>query len=343
MRNFVLSTITVILLSGTVIVGDLALAGPLRDLVKERMIRKMESMPAPVASGVVGQRIEKPGDYTFAIQYGGLTRYYIVHVPKSYRVTAPAPLLLVLHGGGGNMQTQATDEFYKQISKSEAEGFVAIFANGYSRFKSGQLATWNAGTCCAAARDQNIDDVGFIKQVVSNVRAQLNIDKKKIYATGMSNGAMMAYRLACEMSDVFAGIAAVAGTDNTAVCPAGAAVSVLHIHAQDDDHVLFTGGAGEKAFKDKSLISEFVSVPKTVEKWVKRNGCQPQPKRILEKEGAYCDRYVGCHSGSAVQLCVTPTGGHSWPGGKKPRSGCDTKPSTAISANDVMWEFFTRK
>lgn len=343
MQKFIVSIGSIILLSGAIVASELALANPLRDLLKGRAVKKMEDMPAPEATGVVGKKIEKAGDYTFAIQHGGLTRYYIVHVPKSYRVEVPTPLLLAFHGGGGNMQVQATDEFYKQISKSESAGFVAVFANGYSRFKSGKLATWNAGACCAAARDKNIDDVGFIKQVVSNVTAQLNIDKKKIYATGMSNGAMMAYRLACELPDIFSGIAAVAGTDNTVACPAGAAVSVLHIHAQDDDHVLFGGGAGEKAFKDRSLVSEFVSVPKTVEKWVKRNGCQPKPKRILEKDGAYCDRYVGCRSGSAVQLCVTSTGGHSWPGGSKPRSGCDTKPSTAISANDVMWEFFTRK
>ncbi|MBK7889342.1 MAG: poly(3-hydroxybutyrate) depolymerase [Bdellovibrionales bacterium] len=303
----------------------------------------MEAIPAPVVTGVVGKKIEKSGDYTFAIQHGGLTRYYIVHVPKSYRAELPVSLLLVLHGGGGDMQIQATDEFYKQISKSESQGFVAVFANGYSRFKSGKFATWNAGTCCAAARDQNVDDVGFIKQVVTNVREQLNIDEKKIYAAGISNGAMMSYRLACEMSDVFSGIAAVAGTDNTVKCPQGAAVSILHIHAQNDDHVLFAGGAGEKAFKDRSLISEFVSVPKTVEKWVSRNGCKAPPKRILEKDGAYCDRYSGCKANSSVQLCVTATGGHSWPGGKKPRSGSDTKPSTAISANDVMWEFFNRK
>ncbi|MEQ1722916.1 MAG: poly(3-hydroxybutyrate) depolymerase, partial [Pseudobdellovibrio sp.] len=160
-----------------------------------------------------------------------------------------------------------------------------------------------------------------------------------IFATGMSNGAMMAYRLACELPETFAAIAGVAGTDNTTECKSSKPISVLHIHAKDDDHVLFDGGAGKNAFKDRAQINEFTSVKDTIAKWVKINSCNEKPERILEKTGAYCERYTKCKSNTTVQLCVTETGGHSWPGGKKPRN-VGGVPSTAISANDVMWDFF---
>ena len=152
----------------------------------------------------------------------------------------------------------------------------------------------------------------------------------------MSNGGMMSYRLACELPEVFKGIAAVAGTDGTTDCHPSKAVSILHIHAKDDDHVLFNGGAGSKA-AEKSKITDFTSVPATIEKWVKENKCSGI-KRILSVPGAYCDQYTVCKHGAKVQLCVTESGGHSWPGGKKPRGQDET--SKAISANDVIWIFF---
>ncbi len=285
------------------------------------------------------ERIEKPGLYTFQFKQGGLTRQYMVHVPTRYNPAAPAPLLLVMHGGGGNMQLQATESYYHQISKSEAVGFIAVFPNGYSPFQSGKLATWNAGRCCAGARDKNVDDVGFIRELLQRIHLQFNIDKSKVFATGMSNGGMMAFRLACEMPETFRAIAAVAGTDNTVQCTPQTPVSILHIHARDDDHVLFEGGAGA-TFRDKSNVTDFASVPDTIAKWVKLNACQPTPKRVLDKPDAHCERYTGCRNNVSVQLCVTETGGHSWPGGKKPRMFSSGRPSTAIAANDVMWDFF---
>lgn len=149
----------------------------------------------------------------------------------------------------------------------------------------------------------------------------------------------MSYRLACELSDVIKGIAAVAGTDNTVNCTPKNPISVLHIHAKNDDHVLFNGGSGKSLSDNKDKVTDFASVPTTVSKWVKLNACNDVPKRVLEKSGAYCDLYTGCKNGVKVQLCVTETGAHSWPGGEKIRRGAE-ETSKAISANDVMWEFF---
>ncbi|NBW13464.1 MAG: poly(3-hydroxybutyrate) depolymerase, partial [Caulobacteraceae bacterium] len=282
-------------------------------------------------------RITAPIDQDFTLQHGGLTRHYRVHVPPSYTPEQPTPLVLAFHGGGGNMDIQANDRYYGQISKADQLGYIAVFPNGYSRLPGGKLATWNAGACCGAARDQHIDDVGFVRALLTRLKQQYNVDANRVFATGISNGGMMSYRLACEMADSFTAIAAVAGTDNTLSCTPSRPVSVLHIHARDDERVLFNGGAGSQA----TQMADFVSVPKSMAQWAAFDGCQPEPKRVLEVPGAYCEAYSGCRGGAQVKLCVTETGGHSWPGGRKPLGGAQG--SNAISATDLIGEFFMKR
>lgn len=274
------------------------------------------------------------GDYTLKLKQDEQLRQYMVHVPTSYHPSQATPMVISLHGGGGNMSYQASEEYYHLISASEKAGFIAVFPNGYSRLSSGKLATWNAGICCGNARDKNIDDVGFIKSVINDMKARANIDSKRIYANGMSNGGMMSYRLACELADSVAAIASVAGTDGTLQCKPSRPISVLHIHAVDDDHVLFNGGSGIKS----KTHADFISVSNTISKWVKQNACNPTPQRVLTVKGAYCDLYSNCQHNTQVKLCVTETGGHSWPGGTKVRGGAAG--STAINANDLIWTFY---
>src|SRR5690606_22833256 len=107
---------------------------------------------------------------------------------------------------------------YGLISKSDESGFAVVFPNGFSRFPGGKLATWNAGKCCGGGRDENSDDVGYIRRILKDLPRHFTVDPSRIFAIGMSNGGMMSYRLACEMSGVFKGIASVTGTDNTLVC-----------------------------------------------------------------------------------------------------------------------------
>ena len=233
------------------------------------------------------------------------------------------------------MTIQANDKAYQIIAKSEQAGFIAVFPNGYSRLRSGKFATWNAGTCCGKAESKQSDDVGYIKQVIEEVKKRVNIDANRIYANGMSNGGMMSYRLACELSGTIAAIGAVAGTDNTKYCRPNKPVSVLHIHALNDDHVPYNGGAGAKSLAKVN----FQSVPNTIKKWVAINQCHPTPSRVLMKKGAYCDLYTGCLNHTQVKLCVTDTGGHSWPGTQTFRKRQDT-PAKTINATDLIWDFY---
>jgi len=278
-------------------------------------------------------KLTAPGDYRFSFERDGLTREYLVHVPKSYRGGA-TPMLLALHGGGGSADYQADDSKYRLISKSEQAGFIAVFPNGYSRFRSGILGTWNAGACCAAAVRNKVDDVGFIREVIARVERQANIDKRRIFATGMSNGAMMSWRLACEAPEVRA-IAPVEGTDNTAACMPTHPVPVIEFHAINDEMVNFNGGPGPKSFTQVN----FTSVPATQAKWVALDRADAKAKRVLTVAGAHCDLHPARPGGAPVELCVTDSGGHSWPGGGTQQGR--KQPSMAISANDLMWSFFS--
>jgi polyhydroxybutyrate depolymerase len=273
-----------------------------------------------------------PGDYRFSFVHDGITREYLVHVPKSYH-GQPMPMLIALHGGGGDADYQADDSKYRLISKSEAARFIAVFPNGYSRFPSGILATWNSGSCCGAAQKNNVDDVGFIREVIRRMEWQANIDRRRIYATGMSNGAMMSWRLACEAPEIGA-IAPVEGTDNTRSCKPSHPVAVIQFHAADDPNVPFDGGVGVGPSH-----TYFVSVPATQAKWVQLDRASPDTKRALTAPGAHCDLHSAKPGGAPVELCITDTGGHSWPGGGTQQGR--KQPSMAISANDLMWNFFS--
>jgi polyhydroxybutyrate depolymerase len=308
--------------------------------LRERIPQRLEARRVDADGQVASPREPlRPGTHTLHIDHGGQRRRVLLHIPAGLDATRPAALVVALHGGGGHAEHMADGQRYGLVGKADREGFVVAFPNGYSRFPGGRLATWNAGGCCGEARDRQVDDVGFLRAVVAEVRARVPIDGERVFATGMSNGGMMSHRLACEAADLFRAVASVAGTEAVAVCQPQRPVSVLHIHARDDTHVLFGGGAGPQAFRDTSKVMDFVSVPDTVAHWVQRSRCQPQPQRTLDRPGAYCEAYAGCAGGASVQLCVTDRGGHSWPGAGSVRRG---KPaaSTALSANDVIWDFF---
>lgn len=290
------------------------------------------STPTPFTLG--------PGDYDSSLQVGDLTRKYLLHVPQNYNKNKAIPLILAFHGGMGNAEIMA--EGYNLIPKSDKEGVIVAFPNGVSRFPSGKLATWNAGNCCGYAVERNSDDVSFVKAVLYDIKSKFNIDSNKIYATGMSNGGMMSYRLACEMSDTFAAITSVSGTDNYDECNPKKPISVMHIHGLKDDHVLFYGGCGPAC----NIESEtgFVSVPDTISKWVERNNCDTNPQRVVVNENAYYDLYSKCDGGVQVKLYVVLDGGHSWPGTEKAPNPLEkSTPSQAISATDEIWKFFTEQ
>jgi polyhydroxybutyrate depolymerase len=276
-----------------------------------------------------------PGTHEIRLQHGGQERRALLHVPAR-PADGPAPLVLALHGGGGHAEFMADDGRYGLVSAAEREGFVVAFPNGFSRLPRGRLATWNAWGCCGAARDRGSDDVGFLRALVERIAAEHPVDRARVLATGMSNGGMMAYRLACEASDLVAGILAVAGTEAYASagdCQPSRPVSVWHIHARDDTHVQFDGGAGPDSVSRRHVM-DYVSVAQTVARWRTRLACRAETETVLERPGVRCQRHPGCQGGVELQWCVTDTGGHSWPGAVAARRG--QPPSTALDATERL-------
>lgn len=182
--------------------------------------------------------VYESGTTESSIQSGGLERTFRVHVPPESAMDAGFPLVLVFHGGGGSgEQIELRSSGFSELA--DEEGFVAVYPDG-----TGVLKTWNGGGCCGAAVREDVDDVGFVRDLLDHLEESLCIDSSKVFATGMSNGGILSHRLACEFSDQIAAIAPVAGTDMTDICTPSSPVSVLQIHGSEDGHVPYEGGEG---------------------------------------------------------------------------------------------------
>jgi polyhydroxybutyrate depolymerase len=262
---------------------------------------------------------------------GGRDRTYMLHVPASYRASKPTPLLIALHGGGGNAGHMRRISGLDALS--DAKGFIAVFPNG-TGVSSRALLTWNAGRCCAYAMDNNVDDIGFLRDLIAALRKQYSVDPKRIYVTGFSNGGMLAHRVACEMPDVVAAVAPVSGSLEADPCEPNAPVSVIIFHGTADNNVPYDGGVGKKALVrlSKKPVSYAVSF------WAGRDGCKAAPEKkdyadyIYEKRG-------GCASGTEVALYTIKGGGHAWPGGTRVLMAEDA-PSSSVNASKIIWDFF---
>jgi polyhydroxybutyrate depolymerase len=272
------------------------------------------------------------GNLTRALNFAGKERSYILHIPPNLDASQSLPLVFVFHGGGGNAENAMRTSGFSSLA--DKDGFLVVYPNGSGRFDE-KLLTWNGGDCCGYAQETNADDVGFVKAILEVVNSIAPVDATRIYATGMSNGGIMSYRLACELSDVFAAIGPVAGTLNYGECDPSEPVSVIHFHGTDDQHLPYEGGVGEK-----SLVGvDFVSVADSVEFWAGRDGCNPEP--VSEENGDIRhESYTGCAKNTAVELYTIIGGEHAWPGSEGPGWVGGDRPTSEPDATQVMWEFF---
>ncbi|MBI4254273.1 MAG: alpha/beta fold hydrolase, partial [Candidatus Rokubacteria bacterium] len=150
---------------------------------------------AVVVAGVLGTAPAGAEDRDLTLTVGGQPRTYRLHLPPRARERGPLPVVVAFHGGGGNA---AGFKAYAGLDAlADREGFVVVYPDGSGRLGR-RLLTWNAGTCCGAAAAQNVDDVGFVLALLRDLARDLPLDPARVYATGHSNGAMMAYRLAIE-------------------------------------------------------------------------------------------------------------------------------------------------
>jgi polyhydroxybutyrate depolymerase len=285
-----------------------------------------------------------PGDHSLTIKHGGRERSAIVHMPARAAVKRALPVILNFHGGGGH---GANEQQYSLLDNlADRENFIAVYPNGTGRFGE-KLLTWNAGSCCAYAALNNIDDVGFVRALLAELSSQLLIDRRRVYATGMSNGGMMAHRLAAEASDLIAAIAPVAGGMVLPTIKTSRAVPVTHFHSTDDPRALYGGGLGLPFPMTKSQVFH-PNIDEMIAKWVKHNSCAAAPAvtdRRADRAGHTAMKYVysNCRDGAEVVLWKLTGAGHVWPGGKQKIMERILGPSIDIvDANQEMWNFFSR-
>ena len=220
---------------------------------------------------------------------------------------------------------------------SDRHGFLVVYPDGTGRAR---LLTWNAGTCCGLAVRENVDDVGFVRAMVGELSRLYHVDRGRIFATGISNGAMFTHRLACEASDLIAGIGPVSGDMGVDGPRPARPVAVIEFHGLKDPNCPFPGGIGPNAVTKVAHRS----IPETIAWWVKVNNCQPRPiitkDRDFERESY---EPAAGQKGSPVVLYKLLEGGHTWPGGVDltPRLGTG-KLIESVDASTIMWKFFEK-
>jgi polyhydroxybutyrate depolymerase len=277
---------------------------------------------------------QSPADVEQGVTVGTAVRTFRLHVPSGAPAT-PLPLVVVFHGGGGNARNAA--RMSGMDAKADQEKFIVAYPNGSGAIP-GALLTWNTWQCCGYALDNHVDDVAFVRAMVEDIARTHSIDRKRIFATGMSNGGMMAYRVGCEMADVFAAIAPVAGALDTDSCKPSGPVSLVAFHGTADRHVRFDGGT---PLRSADLRHARVDKPVSyaIDFWKRENRCGDTPVR--DRKGNVSHEAYSCGAtGTAVELYAIDGQGHAWPGGAKGISNGSDPPTTEISATNLMWDFF---
>ncbi|MGZ8486369.1 MAG: alpha/beta hydrolase family esterase [Candidatus Binatia bacterium] len=246
-----------------------------------------------------------PGDHTATLQFAGRERSAIVHVPRRAAERQVLPVVLNFHGGGGHGANQ--QEYSLLDAVAESENFITVYPNGTGRLP-GRLLTWNGGTCCAYSMLNKIDDVGFVRALIHELAEKFPVDRRRVYATGMSNGGMMAHRLAVEASDVIAAVAPVAGGLVLPAIKSDRAVPVMHIHSVDDPRAPYTGGLGPPFPMTKSQVFH-PNVDAMIKRWVEQHRCAAEPtvadRRVdRSARGHRATKYVfaNCRDGAEVAL-----------------------------------------
>jgi polyhydroxybutyrate depolymerase len=283
------------------------------------------------------------GDHTRTLRVGELERRYRVYIPKKYDASKATPVIVVFHGGGGNPESMI--RLTGMNAKADEAGFLVVYPYGKGKLAN-MLLTFNGGECCGYAMDNKVDDVGFTRELLDDLATVANVDADRVFATGLSNGGIMAHYLASELSDRIAAIAPVGGPLMMEAPRNKRPVSVMHFHGTADAFAPFQGGYG-KGFLGRSKVTSFRSVDHTIQNWVKANGCKTEPEIMplpnKADDGMKVTRktWSGGKADSEVVLIEIEGGGHTWPG-QKPIVSLLGESTMDISANDLMWEFFQK-
>lgn len=289
------------------------------------------------------------GNLRASFMHDGLKRTYIIHTPSGFNDSEKFPLVIALHGRGGTGRSMIllTRRGFNKLA--DKDRFIVAYPDGVE-------LNWNDGRMDEEANDrahrENIDDVGFISALIDTMIQNFSVDPGRVYITGISNGAIMSYRLACEISHKITAIAPVDGNIPVLLypeCSPARPVSVLAINNTDDPLVPYEGG--DIYGKPRRInLGKVLSVDESIAFWVKRNNCETNPT-ITEmpdrdpRDGTRVTRiqYINKIDRTEVILYRIEGGGHTWPGGfQYLPEGIIGKTSRDIDANELIWSFFKK-
>ncbi len=270
----------------------------------------------------------------------GRIRTYRLYVPNSIDPTTPAPLLIALHGGLGTSEQFEANSGFDGLA--ESNGFVVVHPDGIGARADGTgPRTWNGGYCCGPAARADVDDVGFVRQLIDRLDTERPIDPSRIFVAGHSNGAILAYRVACELSDRIAAIGVQAGSLGVDTCTPARPVSVIHLHGTADTNHPIDGGVGSGV-----AGVAFRPARDAVETLAAADGCSPTPVPGADPTNPdlTVTTWTPCREAATVRYVVVDGATHAWmghPAFSELASSFVGEPYTDLDASRAIWSFLT--
>ena len=262
---------------------------------------------AAMTDALTGTRQVVPGaTVDVPIHVSGVLRHYLVHVPplaSSQLTPQPHALLLVLHGSGQDgtfiMSESGMD------SLADANHFLVVYPDGIG----GTSSDWNAGDCCGEAHAQKVDDVAFLQAVIADVGAQYRVDAHRIYIAGFSDGARMAYSMACKLGSTVAAVAAVSGSLTQSDCQPDRAIPVIAFHGVEDESIPYTDPSHTQPVR---VVKSALELPPTILFWLANNGCRSVTTAVYAQKGPVLLTQGARCLGDVAFYTIT-NGTHTWP------------------------------
>lgn len=276
------------------------------------------SYPSQLEAKCTTGEVLEPGDKMHSLEFGGKTRTFLVHVPPGYDGKTPVPLVLDLHGFSGDGPGQLGLSGFESVA--DANNFIVVAPNGY-------MNSWNGDIAYGSAYQAMLDDVGLMKAIVKYIAGIANLDRARVYATGLSNGAAMSNTLGCQAADTFAAVAPVADPLDIGLpaCKPAQPISVIGFHGYNDEFVPYEGGAGG----GPRLPTPFPSIPDTLKAWAMVMQCTGTPELVTMQGKNKCEFYRMCGGTAQVGYCSLE-GGHI------------LYQQNGLNIADYAWKFFEK-
>jgi polyhydroxybutyrate depolymerase len=294
-----------------------------RRLVPLALAIAANALPAQASSG-------RPNEYRITVDRR--ERTYLVDLPPRYDSRQRYPLVLDFHGGGGSPAAAREQTGFSTLGQQV--GAIVVYPAGSGRLGDDRLLTWNTETCCGYAQRARIDETRFVRTLLDTLQRTYSIDSRRVFATGLSNGGMMAHLVGCRLGDRIAAIAVISG-ELTVDCRPARPVSVLIIHGTADQNLPFDGGSGRKALSPHDVRP----VAYAVDRWRAIDQCRDSASVVVTGAVTHSS-WTSCADGTVVELYRIEGGGHAWPGGQRMSRLLDA-PSTTLDATRVAWDFFS--